>query len=203
MAKATSDDSSITEKELLHRVAAGDQSAFSILFHKYKQMVYQVAWTYTEDKELAEDILQDTFSVVWKKRETLTDVQDFSAWLYVVARNRSLQVLKKIAAERKNLDKRANLQRYWEPDHTQQVSEKQMEALLKDAMSLLSPQQRKVFELRRIEGRTLDEIAEELSISRNTVSVHLTIALRTVRAFLLANLEFSAFLLLLTRFLKK
>src|SRR5579863_5838564 len=105
MAKATSDDSSITEKELLHRVAAGDQSAFSILFHKYKQMVYQVAWTYTEDKELAEDILQDTFSVVWKKRETLTDVQDFSAWLYVVARNRSLQVLKKIAAERKNLDK--------------------------------------------------------------------------------------------------
>jgi RNA polymerase sigma factor (sigma-70 family) len=138
-------DSSITGKELRQRVAAGDQQAFSIFFHQHKQMVYQVAWTYTEHKELAEDILQDTFSIVWKKKATLPGIHDFSVWLYVVARNRSVQVLKKMAAEKKKEGNRAHLQRNWELDHTQQVSEKQMEALLEEAMALLSPRQTEMY----------------------------------------------------------
>jgi RNA polymerase sigma-70 factor (family 1) len=191
------------DHELFRLVAAGDEQAFARLFHQHKQMVYNVAWTYTEDKSLSEDILQDVFVIVWKKRETLPEVKDFAAYLYTVAKNRALDVLRKQSADRARENKTMIHQKSWVPDHTVNISEEGMEALLQKALDILTPQQRRAFELRRMEDQSLEQISEAMDLSKNTVQNHLTLAHRKVRAFLLANLEISAVFLFLTNYFRK
>lgn len=178
-----------TEASFLFSIARGDEKAFSELFHSHKQLVYNVAWTYTENKALSEEILQDVFLIIWKNREQLTAINDLAAYLYTIARNRSLRVLKQLAAARtRELSTIPDL-RASDIDPAYQLSEHRIQELLQKALAILSPQQRKVFELSRIEGLPREAIAKEMGISKATVSVHLTIALRLVRAFLVSSLE--------------
>ncbi|HEY1166459.1 MAG TPA: RNA polymerase sigma-70 factor [Chitinophaga sp.] len=178
-----------TEASFLFSIARGDEQAFAQLFHAHKQWVYNVAWTYTENKALSEEILQDVFLIIWKNREQLTAIKDLSAYLYTIARNRSLRVLKQLAAARtQDLSSVPDL-RASDIDPAYQLSEHRIQELLQKALAILSPQQRKVFELSRIAGLPREEIAKEMGISKATVSVHLTIALRLVRAFLVSSLE--------------
>jgi RNA polymerase sigma-70 factor (ECF subfamily) len=178
-----------TDTALLFSIAGGDEKAFSQLFHSYKQLVYNVAWTYTENKALSEEILQDVFLIIWKNREQLTAIKDLSAYLYIIARNRSLRVLKQVAAARAQDIRSASYLTASDDDPAYRLSEQRMQELLRNALAILSPQQRKVFELSRIEGLPREEIAKKMGISKATVSVHLTIALRLVRAFLVSSLE--------------
>jgi RNA polymerase sigma-70 factor (ECF subfamily) len=178
-----------TDTASLFSIARGDEKAFARLFHSQKQFVYNVAWTYTENKALSEEILQDVFLIIWKNREQLTEIKDLSAYLYIIARNRSLRVLKQLAAGRTQDLGSVPYLTAPDIDPSYQLSEHRMQELLQKALAILSPQQRKVFELSRIQGLPREQIAREMGISKATVSVHLTIALRLVRAFLVSSLE--------------
>ncbi len=170
--------------DLLLKISAGDGAAFAVLFQKYKHKVFSVAYTYLEDTQLAEDIVQDVFISVWKKRNILFKVVNTDAWLYTITRNYSLNALQQMARVGKN--KQLLLSHL--PAQTLDVEEKMdvshLQALLRQAVGSLPPQQRKVFELSRIQGYTREEIARQMGITVITVSSHLTLSLRTVRAFL-------------------
>lgn len=191
--------SDYNEIEILFAVAAGDQQAFRKLFYQHKDRIYGIALRYTGDEFTAEEIVQDSFVRVWKNREKLTDIINFQAWLYQIVRNCCFTALRKMAAEGKRKEELLS----WNPSELTR-GEGAMEGLhfqelLKKALDCLSPQQRKVFELSRIQGLDRAIIAGQLGLSPATVSVHLTIALRIVRAFLAAHLELFLWALLLFR----
>jgi RNA polymerase sigma-70 factor (ECF subfamily) len=181
-------------------VANGDEKAFSELFHLYRQLVYNVAWTYTENKALSEEILQDVFLIIWKNRARLPEVKDLAAYLYIIAKNRSLRVLKELASGKTQDIRSVSYLTATDDDPAYRLSEHRVQQLLQQALSVLSPQQRRVFELSRIEGLPREHIAREMGISKATVSVHLTVALRLVRAFLISSLEVFLVLLPLREF---
>lgn len=175
------------EQGLLKRIAGGDEPAFKELFFYYRQFVYKIAWTYTENSSVSEEILQDVFIIIWNNRNKLVTIRDFHAYLYVITKNRGLRVLKEINTLRRQDQASLFYQALWEKDHLHNLSEHQIQQLLHDALAGLSPQQRKVFELSRLEGLPREKIAEQLGISKATVSAHLTIALRLVRARLVTH----------------
>lgn len=188
------------EPQLLQRIAKGDEKAFGIIFHHYKNRIYTIGRTYTEDRILSEELVQDVFFRVWKYRHQLTAVADFSAWLYVIARNRAITALEQVARDHR---KKEAAYSYMPPAlHAADsgLQERELNRWLHQAMGLLSPKQREVFELSRLKKLTRDEIAAELGISRATVSVHLTVALRIVRAYLSNYLDLAVILLLLHEF---
>lgn len=189
-----------TDRSLFFKVANGDEKAFSELFHLYKQLVYNVAWTYTENKVLSEEILQDVFVILWKHRSRLTGINDLPAYLYIIARNRSLRVLKQVAVGKTQDIQSVSYLTATADDPFYRLSERRVQELLQQALVMLSPQQRRVFELSRIQGLQREQIAREMGISKATVSVHLTIALRLVRAFLVSSLEVFLVLLPLRKF---
>lgn len=170
--------------DLLLRACKGDRAAFSDLFHRYKDKVFSVAYTYLEDEHMAEDIVQDVFVSVWKNCSGLCEIVSIDAWLYTVTRNYSLNALQQIARRGKN--KQLLLSHL--PAHALDVEERMdvshLQALVRQAMTLLTPQQQRIFELSRIQGYTREEIAKALGITVITVSSHLTHSLRTIRAFL-------------------
>lgn len=189
-----------TESELFARIAQSDEQAFAVLFHRYKQKVYNVAWTYTRDENLAEDIVQDAFVRLWNMRHKLPEIVDVGRYLYVIGRNRAIRVLQNLESIRKAADAISNDQASYAMDAAPGLSEAAMEALVQKGLEHLSPQQRQVFELLRIRGQSRDQVAEIMQISKATVGVHLTIATKKMRAFLINKLEFPIVLWLLKIF---
>jgi len=188
------------EVTVLLAVTAGDQKAFGELFFRYKDRVYTIALTYTENRVIAEEVVQDVFVRVWKSRHKLRAIDTFSSWIHVIARNRALTALRKIAREGERREELISYLPTEVSDAEERVQDTYMEELLETALTRLSPQQRKVFVLSRLQGRSRKEVAEILHLTPATVSVHLTIALRSIRAFLTNHLELSSLLLLFCHF---
>jgi RNA polymerase sigma-70 factor, ECF subfamily len=181
--------------DLIHQVAAGEHLAFEQFFFHYKSYVYSIALKFTHDEILAEEIVQDVFVRVWKYREKLSEVQDIDAWMRTVTRNRSLTELKRLAKDAQGKKEYFN----WQPTEWQSANSngESTDQLLQKAISRLTPQQQKVFELSFLEGMKREQIAELLDISPATVGVHLKLAARSVRAFLTNQSDLAILLLIL------
>ena len=66
---------------MLQRIAAGDQQAFSILFNTYWNNIYSVALVLSKSTAIAEDVVQEIFLKVWKKRAELAGIERFEDYL--------------------------------------------------------------------------------------------------------------------------
>jgi len=186
--------SAYDEVAVILAVAAGDQKAFEQLFFQHKDRIFTIALTYTENRMIAEEVVQDVFVRVWKNRRKLKEIGVFSSWIYAIARNRSLTALQKIARDGQRKEALVAYLPAAVSDAEERIQDDYTEALLEKAMIRLTPQQRKVFELSRIQGYSRKEVAEILNLTPATVSVHLTIALRSIRAYLANHPELSSFL---------
>src|SRR6478735_11143470 len=85
------------EKELLALIAKGDEIAFSKLFFQFKDRIYSIAFKLTKSTIAAEEIVQEVFLKIWLKRASLTEIENFSAYLFIIARNDVYKGLKQIA----------------------------------------------------------------------------------------------------------
>ena len=167
----------------------GDRKAFESFFYEHKDRVNTIALTYTANQFIAEEIVQDVFLRVWKNRAKLNEIESISSWLYTITRNLSLTAIKKIAKEGlHNQDLISHLP-FQVNDSDDRINEYSLKKLLEEALQTLSPQQKKIFELSRLKGYDREQISGLLNIAPATVSVHLTIALRNVRAFLSSHLD--------------
>ncbi len=181
--------------DLIHQVAAGEHLAFEQFFYHYKSYVYSIALKFTHNETLGEEIVQDVFVRVWKYREKLPEVQDIDAWMRTVTKNRCLTELKRLAKDAQGKKEYFN----WQPSEwlSPNSNGQNTDQLLQNAISRLTPQQQRVFELSFLEGMKRDQIAELLDISPATVGVHLKLAARSVRAFLTNQSDLAVLLLIL------
>lgn len=179
------------EKELLIRIAAGNQSAFRKLFMSHHQQLGTYIYRITNSTEIAEEIVQDVFLKIWLNREALAGVQNFKAYLFVVSKNYALNCLRKLAKERilKNQWENAFINAREDDDLNEHRK------LLDKAIDQLPPQQQKVYLLSRHKRLKYAEISDEMNISSDTVKKYLQIANASITTYVKENLE-SALLLL-------
>jgi len=172
------------ETDLLVRVAEGDEKAFGILFHHYRERIYSYALHLFGNSGLADELVQDVFLKVWLSRDKVQHVLRFDSWLFIIARNQVFDTLKLLAKEDSARKQMANLQDQDTNTVEDQLLTKENEIRLQEALSRLSPQQKLIFTLSRHQGMKHEEIASRLNISRNTVKTHLVHALKTLRGTL-------------------
>jgi len=168
---------------LLVRRAAGDPAAFRSIFDRHRDRVFSLSYKLLKRREPAEDAVQDIFTKLWLNRSELIKVDNFTAYLNTVTRNYLLNQLEKMAHTEKkliSLDKLA-LQQHLPPTV---IKLNEFNYALTKAMSRLTPQQKKVYYLGKVQGMTYDQIAEQLDISKETVKTHMSEAFRSVKAFL-------------------
>jgi RNA polymerase sigma-70 factor (family 1) len=189
------------EKELLLKVANGDEHAFSELFNTHHQLLGTHIYRITDSVELAEEVVQDVFLKIWMSRETLTAVQNFNAYLFVISKNHALNCLRKVAKERihqKTLEENAlSLAPEDNPDLESYYS------LLDKAIDHLPPQQQKVYLLSRHNRLKHDEIASQMGLSRETVKKYLQGATHSITSFVQSNMDISAMIVLVSTFFSK
>lgn len=169
-----------TEQEtaLLIRMAAGDMDAFDQLYWHYQRAVYQNAIKLTRNELVAEDIVQEVFIALWEKRETLDTQRSVGGWLFVTSYNRTVNALKKQLREAMAIRELGKEEAEPDPD----ISNIQL-AIIEEAVSALSPQKRRVFELCKLQGLSYEEAAAALNISRHTVKEYLGAAMAFIRDY--------------------
>lgn len=171
------------EKELLTLISRGEGSAFRTLYELYKERFYALALKMTQSDDVAKDIVQEIFLNIWKKRESLADVDNPSSYLFTAVYRRVYQHYRKLAIERKYQQSVQNLESV-ENTTEEMVLTHENSNLLSMAVSQLPPQQQMVFRLSKEEGYSREDVARYLNISPNTVKNHLAKALKFVHTYL-------------------
>ncbi len=136
-----------------------------------------------KDPTLAEEVVQDVFTGIWKNREQLEAIAMPPAYLFTITRNRSLDMLRKIA----NDDKlRELVWKQMEEDRliTNDMDISELEKLIQQAIRQLPEKRRQIFLLSREAGLSYDRIGAEMGISKNTVKTQLQLAVKDIKAYL-------------------
>lgn len=183
------------EQELLQKVACGDEHAFSELFNAHYQLLATHIYRITSSVELAEEVVQDVFLKIWMSRETLSTVQNFRGYLFVISKNHALNCLRKLAKERlhqKTIEEHAVIL----PQLENNTELSEYYGLLDQAIDLLPPQQQKVYLLSRHNRLKYDEIANQMGLSRETVKKYLQGATHSITNFVQSNINISVMILL-------
>ena len=186
------------ENELVKLVAAGDVSAFGKLFVHYKDRIYSIAYKFSKSTVISEEIVQDVFLKIWLRRDSLNNIQNFSAYLFVITRNDVYKVLKGIGKNYKTALLPEEDQTLSDQDAAGPLIEKEYNLLLQNAIDRLPIQQKQVYHLVKDRGLKRDEVAHQLQIQPETVKFHLAQATKNIRAFCMLHLnKFIGFSLLL------
>lgn len=171
------------EKELLSRIAEGDERAFRVFFDRYKDRFYAVVLKMTRSDSVAEEIVQEIFIKIWQKRTSLKEIDYPETYFFTAVYRRVYNHYKKLALERKLLGLISESPGFRNiTDET--VLAQESERLINEAISKLPPQQQLVFTLSKQEGLSREQIAEQLHISPHTVRNHLADAVKFIKAYL-------------------
>lgn len=153
---------------------------FMEVYNKYASQIYQFALSMTKNPEDAEEITSDVFVCIWQKREMIDHSYSLLAFLKKVTKDLTWNHLKKIARSREQQLDFAGYLNTVENSSTDELIFREYQEIMKTALEQLTPQQRQVFSLRYITGKNLNQIAEEMQISKNTVKVHLAKSKRMI-----------------------
>ena len=162
-------------------LSLGDITAFEMLFRTYYQPLCNYAYTFLQDREDAEEIVQSTFLLVWEKRDTLAIRTSVRPYLYAMVRNACLNVIKHEKIKQKYVGEEVALASRSHDSVTHTIATHELEYRIKMAMEALPEQCRMVFKLSRFEELKYSEIADQLEISIKTVENHMGKALRMMR----------------------
>lgn len=158
---------------------------FSEIYKEYYPKLLRFACDFIPCKEDAENLLQDAFMELWKNNDRIHEIKNINAYMFRLVRNRCLDYLKHKVHERA-YEEAVTVERKAALDTLDMMGDTDLMAgeltmVLKQAIGNLPPRCREIFLLSREEGLRYSEIAERLSLSENTVSVQLGIALRRLR----------------------
>jgi len=165
----TAAQDSRSDEALIAAANHGDTAAFEALYYRYRDWVAHMAFRFTGDRDLALDVLQETFVYFSRKFPGFRLTAKLTTFLYPAVRNYS------IAARRKNERFVSEVpERAAEPhdDKREHVSE---------IISDLPEEQREVLLLRFVDGMSMEEIAGALHIPAGTVKSRLHYAIKTLR----------------------
>jgi RNA polymerase sigma-70 factor (ECF subfamily) len=179
----------LEELELVEKAKQGDRVAMSYLVNKYSARVYNLALRIVRNKEEAEDVLQDTFLTVVAKINKFDGRSSFFTWLYRIATNSALMLLRKKKIRRANFksndldpdqDEMNNLVD-WTQDPSIDTDTEEVKKQINNAIENLSEKYKTVFVLRDIEGLSTRDTSEVLNITEENVKVRLLRARQYLR----------------------
>lgn len=176
-----------SEEELVMLLQSRDQQAFSYLYDNYSAALNGVIYRMVENRELAEDILQEAFVKIWNNFSSYdTGKGRLFTWMLNITRNLTIDTLRskgykkqaKISSDENSVSNFTDDSR---------ISERFDAMGLRKQLANLKPEQRSIIDLAYFNGYTQDEISKELGIPLGTVKTRMRSAIIELRKLLEYN----------------
>jgi len=162
------------EAAIVAQARLGNTGAFNELLRRYERKIFRLALHITQNREDAEDVLQESFLKAYEHLDQFQGQSKFYTWIVRIAVNQALMKLRKRKSDRSvSLDETIdtgedNLSREiaaWDENPEQKYSRDELQRILTSAIDGLAPIYRAVFVLRDIDGLSTEEAAEALELS--------------------------------------
>lgn len=172
----------VITNELLTRLKKGDVLAFDLVYELYSHKLFSFVFRILKNEAEADDIVQEVFVKIWESRHKLEDYKLLNSYIFTIAYNNSIDLIRKRINNAKYLEHLKNSAIInVTPNVISQIEFNELNIQSEKLIENLPTRQKQVYLLHREEGLTYPEIAERLGISKNTVENHMVKALKYLR----------------------
>ncbi len=169
------------EAVLILRFSQNDEKAALAIFDLYFKNLCSFVERYVQSKELAEDIVQEVFIKIWENRSNLSEVQSFKAYLFTVAKNHTLNFLKKASRSEVAMGEVVNSYCTNRNETEEAILDKEYLAFFNKVLDSLPNRSREIFKLCREEKKSYEEVAQLLGVSKNAVKNHMVYSMKSLK----------------------
>lgn len=174
-------ESSREDDVLVQRAVGGDERAYSDIVEKYQRALYYHILKMVRNRDVIDDLVQEVFVKAFDNLNSYSTDYAFSTWLYRIATNHTIDYLRKKKLQTLSIDEpvktREGEMQMELPDEDmatdRRVIRKQRSNIIRDAIENLPPKYRKVIQMRHMEEKSYQEIAEILDLPLGTVKAHI------------------------------
>lgn len=162
-------------------VSSGDQRAFKRLFLDFYDHLFYFSNSFVKSREEAEEVVQDVFVSLWKRRATLEQIDNLSVYLYVAVRNLSINYLRRSGFHYDHDLNQLDVSYVQSPSTPEELMvATEIRQAVNKSIAELPPKCRLVYKLVKEDGLRYKEVAEILHISPRTVENQIGTALRKI-----------------------
>jgi len=182
-APVTSVRNDLTNRDisLAKAIRNGDADAFSSFYMGYADSVLRILKKMFDSTEDAEEIMQDTFALLWENRARFNPHTSLKGYVATMAKNLAIDLIRREDRYQRGKDELYYFQEQLSGLADEEIISNEIDILLKEVLRNMPPQRRKIFEMSREEGLTYNEIAEKLGLSYHTVHKHIDLAKQEIR----------------------
>lgn len=173
--------SKLTDRELTVLLKQGDRLAFSEIYSRHWHNLFLHTYKMLDNEDEAKDVIQELFISLWSKAADLQIKTNLKAYLYVTARNRVINHIRKYRINDDFLNIIAGEMKEADDNTVQTIEERDLIALIDQEINLLPPRMKAVFEMSRKEFLSNKEIAARLGTSEETVKKQISNSIRTLK----------------------
>ena len=166
---------SYKDEELILQFQQGNENAYVELVNRYKNKLINFTFNYLGDRDLAEDIVQETMLKLYEKRHYYKEIAKFSTWIYTIARNQANTELRK--RKRRNISFLSQMTKNGKdfdldsksPDLINELHNTYLSKRINKAIQLLPEHFREVIVLRDIQGLSYEDIGLVMDAPLGTI----------------------------------
>lgn len=174
------DYSKYGDPELTRLFLGGNDLAYKEIYDRYWQLLFRFSRKSLQDADVAEDVVQDVFTILWMKRDELDINMPLAPFLYRLTRNKILDKIKHTAVESRYLERLKQV-KLSDALPDQLYIEKELYDKIEQEIKNLPEKMRVVFEMSRKDFKTNQRIADELGLSEQTVKNQVSKAIRKLK----------------------
>jgi len=175
-----------SDEALVALIAQRDKRALQQLYSRHHVRIYRFALRFLNDEAAAEDTVSEVFIDVWRQAERFEGRSQVTTWLLAIARNKALSLLRRRSSEELDDEVAEFIE---DPSDNPEVAmlKSQRASVLQDCLTQLSPAHREIVDLVYYHEKSVEEVAEIISVPANTVKTRMFYARKRIGELMAAK----------------
>ena len=172
-----------SEEDLIEGLRAGDRDAFTVIYKEYWYRMFTVANRKLQNRELAEELIQDIFTRLWKERESIKITQ-LDYYLFSAVRYEVIDHIRAVGRQNNYIQYYQSFSSFEDLNTENTIALNDLVAMIDKGLEILPDKTREVFQLSRLQNWPIPKIAKHMDLSEKAVEYHLTKATKSIRIYL-------------------